>query len=408
MACRIHTAVVSLFLLSLAPMPVVAADTANETLTPSVCKAFTPTLTTKSGSTTLDSAAVVDTSRQRQEWIRACSGTGDCAPLAPKVTTSEGKTTLTLEQVLEMERLRQIWMAKCAGLSGLRPIEIETPTGAEKPEPAQFQPEQPRQEPDPDPLPPVKPIVIGSCPGGYTHVSPSAPVAPGNLSQVIRAVSEEDEGASVTLNWRPGFSGKTADCAYVTPPDSYRICAFRGTDCYSTGARQIWNIPANQTELTVTMNDGFFQGEDFHWAVMACSEDAYCGDFSVHQPIRYMLPPPTSFWVSTIVRNELDPERPFSEVTFRWSSVYRAELYFLCVTTQQPDQCVYLKTSGSFGDPYIKSTPFTQYRIDNDVPQFRGKRVTYTVAACTDATQPSELNCSLYQTPKTMNYPDPQ
>jgi hypothetical protein len=160
--------------------------------------------------------------------------------------------------------------------------------------------------------------------------------------------------------------------------------------------------------MTVVMDDGHFQGENFHWAVLACSDDAYCGDFSVHQPIQYMLPPPTDFWVSSITRNEDDPENPFSVIRIRWNSVYRAELYFLCVTTQQASNCDYVKTPGAIADPFIKFNTRTRYRIDRNLPQFRGRTVSYTVAACTDPEAPTIENCSLYQTPKTLNYPNPQ
>lgn len=404
----------TILLLFLYPLTAgVAAEKTAQTDNSSDCKTFVSNVETNTGNITLDSDAVLALSKQRQTWISSCAGDPKCEPLAPKVNSSDGnKVTLSLEQILEIERARQLWMEECAETLALNPITTETQTGGKKPEPGQFQAGvvQPRQEDeDPEPVVPEKPIVVGACPDGYTDLSPSAPVVPTNVDRVIRADSEEDEGATVTLRWGPGYIGKTPDCVNITPPDSYRICAFRGSDCYSSGARQIWdNIPASQTQMAVIMDDGHFQGENFHWAVMACSEDAYCGAFSVQQPIRYMLPPPTNFWVSTIVRNEMDPENPFSEITFRWSSVYRAELYFLCVTTQPLSDCDYLKTPGAFGDPFIKSKSRTRYKIDRNLQQFRGRTVRYTVAACTNPDTPSFENCSFYQTPKTMNYPDPQ
>ena len=182
-----------------------------------------------------------------------------------------------------------------------------------------------------------------------------------------------------------------------------------GSDCYSSGIKQIWDdIPASQTRKTVVLDDFKFQGEELHWAVLACSDDAFCGDFSPHQPLRYIVPPPSDFWMAGIDVNELDLENHFMNVRIWWNTVFKADLYFLCVTTGSVSECGYLKTSGTIGNPYIKNSGIHYYIIDNNLPQFRGNTVNYTVAACTGTpADVSEEDCSVYQAAKSMAYPEP-
>jgi len=253
---------------------------------------------------------------------------------------------------------------------------------------------------------------------------PPRPIVAGRALD-IEPASEAD--MAVTLSWGRGTFQlpKPGEVILPTPSarvDYYKVCVWDGdpinADCDGTAVPKqiVTNLPGSRTMATVRLDHRQFQGRSVSWSVAACScagvptgggplsacqdpmPDRFnapgCTVASATQRINWMLPPPTGLRVSS---NGRDPgsetAHPFDRYTFSWDPVWARSYYRLCLYDGTSiDACLARPLDGASSwdaNPLRLVDSARQVPVNFDLPQFRGKQVQWTVAACAEDLPPA-------------------
>lgn len=219
--------------------------------------------------------------------------------------------------------------------------------------------------------------------------------------------------AVLTFRWTlPATSGLA---------ESYRVCVFEATKTCEQPGSELYTVAGSVLEFTPApgLPAAKFLGKTLKWSVSACrlapvqqqpaapgiapmtKLPLQCGP-SGTRTLLWPLPSPTRAGISRSPGSE--PAVP--QYTFYWTAVAGAKAYLFCLYAGSPDECG-IRTTLQNSDPLIVDKGGTEYVIDYDLPQFRGKTVRWRVAACTHfrvedlptSPLPDEFRCTYQQGP---------
>jgi hypothetical protein len=237
----------------------------------------------------------------------------------------------------------------------------------------------------------------------------------------VAITAPEGGAAAVQFKWQPGSP--------TGPVTSYRVCVFEatkscqdpGSESYSVGAQAVILSPPSGLPIAK------FLGKSLKWSVEACvthtmgttvpqvsrpgdplpSQGAPVSIQCSSSPARtlfWILPPPQLAGLGR--SGGTDPAVP--HYAFYWTPVTGARAYLFCIYDGQMSNCTSRTTLPTYNpNPLIVDVGGPEYRVTYDLPQFRGRQVQWTVAACTHllpdqvptSPLPDDLRCTWQRQP---------
>lgn len=249
---------------------------------------------------------------------------------------------------------------------------------------------------------------------GQQSVQPASPVM---IEPADGAVITAPEGnaAAVQFKWQPGSP--------ASPVTSYRVCVFEATKTCQDPASESYSVGAQAGTLSppAGLSVAKFLGKSLKWSVEACvtltmrsgvPQASRPGDPSPVQgglvSIRCAASPArTLYWTLPPPQLAGLGRAPGSDPTvlhyaFYWTPVTGARAYLFCLYDGPSSSCTTTATVSTAANPLIAAVGGPEYRVLHDLPQFRGKQVRWTVAACThvqldqvsSSPLPDDLRCT--------------
>jgi hypothetical protein len=242
-----------------------------------------------------------------------------------------------------------------------------------------------------DPRPPGEPVL--------ESVSP----ADGDILRI-----PIDQPARVLFRWQTGPGA---------PVDRHKVCLFEAAKTCEQPGRELYTTSgaAQQFDSFQGLPKTRFMGKSMKWSVAACRDVLILASPGTPQPttkeicttskarqLYWPLSAPRMAGVTQGQSNE--PGVP--TYTFTWTSIPNARAYLFCLFEGSINSCID-RTTLPNNNPLIVDKGGPSITIDYDLPQFRGKTVRWTVAACThwrpeqtpSSPLPSDLRCTWQRQP---------
>lgn len=255
-------------------------------------------------------------------------------------------------------------------------------------------------QPNSDEMPRERAVPILPGSGLAVPVHPGVqPVAPILVEPADQFVVSPPEGAPASLQfrWQPG--------AVTGSATSYRVCVFEATKTCQEPGSEIFTVAATVNSFAPPsgLPPAKFLGKSLKWSVDACvtltipsgapqavrpgavspptAQETLLSMRCASSPARLLhwtLSPPQTTGLSRSVG--IEPAVP--HYGFFWTPVTGARAYYICLYDGPFSGCV-TRSSLPNANPMIVDVGGAEYRVTSDLPQFRGRQIRWTVAACT-------------------------
>lgn len=278
-----------------------------------------------------------------------------------------------------------------------------------------------QQEPPPTDLPdtpveravPPNMRILGSVPQIST---PQAPLLV-NPPEASTTTWPDGAPAAVTFQWQPGGS---------SPVTFYIVCVFEADKTCEQPGSETYTVQNTRQSFTPTpgLPLAKFLGKSLKWSVKACLSLS----LDPPQVPRAMRPgdpapppapmtpprcatsaPRTLYWtlpapIQAGLGRSPGTEPAVLHYSFAWTPVAGARAYLFCLFDGSVSMCT-PRTTARSNNPLIVDVGGQSYRVTFDLPQFRGRTIKWSVAACThwqlDQTPssplPDDLRCTWQQ-----------
>lgn len=264
----------------------------------------------------------------------------------------------------------------------------------------------------------------GQLPGGSVQINPQAQqqqdlkrqldARPPGIPALLYPTDGDilkipvNQPARVLFKWQTGLGA---------PVTRYKLCLYEAAQTCEGAGREVYTISgtAQQFDSFQGLPKSKFMGKSLKWSVAACRDVLILASPGTPQPTTKEICTTSTtqrlYWPLAApgmvgVRQEKSSEPGVPTYTFTWTSIPNARVYLFCLFEGQVSSCIDQTTLPNH-NPLIVDKGGPSITINYDLPQFRGKTVAWTAAACThwkpeqspSSPLPDHLRCTWQRQP---------